>query len=472
MNLEVNKESREYVASLVERARKAQEVIEDYTQEQVDKLVAAVVWDIVKDGPAQEISKIAVEESQMGNLEGKYNKLMAKAKGAMRDMKGKKSVGVIEIDEEKQIMKIAKPIGVIGALVPCTNPEATPTVKVAHALKGRNAIILSPHPRTKKTNTFITNIIRESLKKYNAPEDLVIAIEEPTMEISGELMKQCDLVLATGGSGLVKAAYSSGTPAYGVGAGNAVVVVDETADLKDAAHKIMLSKTFDFATSCSAENSLIVQEDIYGELIKDLESEGGYLANEEEKEKLEKAIWVNGHLSKEIIAQSAQTIAKVAGIEIPKDKKFFMVEETGIGMDYPFCGEKLSVVVAIYKYDKFDEAIDKVNAITRYQGMGHSCGIHSFNEDHIMELAHKTKVSRMNVRQGQSLANTGNWFNGMPFTTSLGCGSWGGNIVSENITWKHLINVTWVSRPFAPVKPTDEELFGEVMEADLATSEV
>ncbi|SES87431.1 sulfoacetaldehyde dehydrogenase [Natronincola peptidivorans] len=453
----------EYVAELIERARKAQEVIENYSQEDTDKLVAAVVWNIVKDGPAQEISKLAVEESGMGNFEGKYNKLMAKAKGAIRDMQGKKSVGVIEIDEEKQIMKIAKPVGVIGALIPCTNPEATPTVKVSHALKGRNAIIMSPHPRTKKTNSFIAGIMRETLKKYGAPEDLVIAIDEPTMEISNELMKQCDLVLATGGAGLVKAANSSGTPAYGVGAGNAVVVVDETADLKDAATKIRMSKTFDFATSCSAENSLIIQEGVYEGLIEALRTEGGYLVSPQEKKKLQHAVWVDGHLNPQIIAQSAQTIAGIAGFEIPENTKFIMVEESGIGEDFPFSGEKLSVVVSLYKYDNFSDAVAKVNEITRYQGMGHSCGIHSFNEDHIMDLALNTKVSRMNVRQGQALANTGNWFNAMPFTTSLGCGSWGGNIVSENITWKHLINTTWVSKPFDPVVPTDEELFGDVM---------
>jgi len=463
MTNEMNLNAAEYVAELVERARKAQETIENYTQEQVDRLVEAVVWNIVKDGPAQEISKLAVEESRMGNYEGKYNKLMAKAKGAVRDMKGKKSVGVIEVDEEKKLMKIAKPVGVIGALIPCTNPEATPTVKVAHALKGRNAIIMSPHPRTKKTNTFIANIMRETLKKYGAPEDLVIAIEEPTMEASNELMKQCDLILATGGAGLVQAAYSSGTPAYGVGAGNAVIVVDADADLKDAAAKIRASKTFDFATSCSAENSLILQEGIYADMLEALKAEGGYLASAEEKEQLQNAVWVDGHLNPKIIAQSAQTIADVAGISIPEDRKFIMVEESGVGADHPFSGEKLSVVVAIFKFGEFKEAVDKVNEITKYQGMGHSCGIHSFNEDHIMELALNTKVSRMNVNQGQALANTGNWFNGMPFTTSLGCGTWGGNIASENITWKHLINTTWVSRHFPPVVPTDEELFGDVM---------
>ncbi len=463
MSNETNLNAAQYVESILQRSRAAQAEIENYTQEQVDRLVTALVWNIVKDGPAQEISRMAVEESRMGNFEGKYGKLMAKSKGALRDMIGKKSVGVIEIDEEKQIMKIAKPVGVIGALIPCTNPEATPTVKVSHALKGRNSIILSPHPRTKKTNAFVAGIMRDTLKRYGAPEDLVIAIEDPTMDISNEVMKQCDMILATGGAGLVRSAYSSGTPAYGVGAGNAVVVVDETADIKDAAHKIMLSKTFDFATSCSSENSLVVQAGVYDQLIEALKEEGGFLTSADEKVKLQNAVWVDDHLNKDIIAQSAQTIAGIADIKIADDRKFIMVEENGVGKDHPFSGEKLSVIVAIYKYEEFSEAVDRVNEITYYQGMGHSCGIHSFNEDHIMELALNTKVSRMNINQGQSLANTGNWFNGMPFTTSLGCGSWGGNSVSENITWKHLINTTWVSRHFAPVVPTDEELFGDIM---------
>lgn len=463
MTNDMNLSAKDFVSSLMDRAREAQAAIDNYTQEQVDRLVEAVVWNIVKDGPAQEISKLAFEESRMGNYESKYNKLMAKSKGAIRDMKGKKSVGVIEIDEEKKIMKVAKPVGVIGALVPCTNPEATPTVKVAHALKGRNAIILSPHPRTKKTNAMIVKNVRETLKKYGAPEDLVIGIDSPTMEISNELMKQCDLILATGGAGLVKSAYSSGTPAYGVGAGNAVVVVDADADLKDAAMKIRMSKTFDLATSCSAENAIIVQEGIYDNMIEALKVEGGYLCNEEEKALVQKALWIDGHLNKDIIAQSAQVVADIAGIKVPEDTKFIMVEEDGVGPDHPFSGEKLSVVMAVYKFKEFNEAVDRVNEITGYQGTGHSCGIHSFNEDNIMNLALNTKVSRMNINQGQALANTGNWFNGLPFTTSLGCGTWGGNISSENITWKHLINVTVVSRYFDPVVPTDEELFGDVM---------
>jgi sulfoacetaldehyde dehydrogenase len=388
---------------------------------------------------------------------------MTKLKGALRDMQGEPSMGVIERDEARGLIKIAKPVGVVGAIIPVTNPEATPVLKAMMAIKTRNAVVMSPHPKAKKTNTFIVDRIREVLKKYDAPEDLVIGIEEPTMPISQELMKQCDLVLATGGGGLVRAAYTSGTPAYGVGVGNAVVVVDETADLKDAADKIKRSKTFDFATSCSTENSLVIQEDIYDDLIEALKAEGGYLLDADEKQKLQSKMWNNGLLAREIVAQPASTIAAFAGLTIPEETSFFMVEESHVGKDYPFSGEKLSVIVTLYKYKTFQDAIDRVNEITEYQGKGHSCGIHSTNEDHILEFALKTYTSRLMVRQPQCLANSGAWTNGMPMTLSLGCGTWGGNISGENITWKHLLNMTWVSYPIPNNQPTDEELFGDVM---------
>ncbi|MFS8541489.1 MAG: aldehyde dehydrogenase family protein [Tissierellales bacterium] len=456
-------EEQRYVSELIERARRAQKIAEGFDQEKVDHLITAIAWNIVKPGTIEEIARLAVEETQLGNYESKYAKLNTKVKGALRDMKGKKSMGIIERDEEKGLIKIAKPVGVVGAVLPTTNPEATPVIKAMMAIKTRNAIVMSPHPRAKKTNTMIVNIMRDVLKKYNAPEDLIIGIENPTLEITQELMRQCDLILATGGAGMVKSAYSSGKPAYGVGVGNAVVVVDETADIKDAANKVMRSKTFDYATSCSAENSLVIQESIYDDMIKALEDEGGYLLNEEEKAKLQSTMWIDGVLNRDIIAQPAKKIAEIAGLDIPEDRKFIMVEETGIGPDYPFSGEKLSVVLTLYKYKEFQEGIDKVNEITSYQGKGHSCGIHSTNDEHIIEFALKTYTSRVMVRQPQCLANSGAWTNGMPMTLSLGCGTWGGNISSENISWKHLLNTTWVSYPIPDTQPTDEELFGSVM---------
>lgn len=460
---QVSKEVREQVAGLVARARKAAREIEGYGQEQVDTLVKAITREIVREENSRTIAGMAVEESQLGNFEGKYAKLQKKTRGALRDMLHEKSVGVIEVDRDKGIIKLAKPVGVIGAIIPTTNPEATPVVKAISAIKGRNAIILAPHPRSKNTNTYIVNMMRDVLKKYGAPVDLIIGIEQPTMEASSELMRQCDLVVATGGAGLVKAAYSSGTPAYGVGAGNAVIVVDETADIEDAAHKIMLSKTFDYATSCSADNSVVVVGSVYERLLEALQAEGGYLADAGEKEKLKKALWEDGHLNREVIAQPAGRIAGAAGIEIGDGKSFIMVEETGVGPGYPFSGEKMSVVLTVYRAEDFDAAVARVNEITAYQGTGHSCGLFTSREDRVIELGMKTKVSRIMIRQPQCYGNTGNWDNGMPFTMTLGCGSWGGNIVSENITWRHLINVTWISMPIEPVIPSDEELFEGVL---------
>ena len=453
----------DYIAGFISRARVAQKTISEYTQEQVDELVGSLAWTIVKHENADAIAKLAFEESQLGYYDAKYIKLQKKVRGAYRDMKSCKSVGVVEVDEEKGLMKLAKPVGVIGAIVPCTNPEATPAINALGAIKGRNAIVFSPHPRTKKTNALVCEYLRATLKQLKAPEDLIISVPEPSLESSSEVMKQCDLVIATGGGGLVGAAYSSGTPAYGVGAGNAVVIVDETADLNDAARKIMLSKTFDYASSCSSDNSIIVQEAIYDKLMENLKGEGGFLCNAEEKARLQAVLFPEGRLNPKMVAQAPEVFAKNAELPLPKGTKFIMVEESGIGKGYPFSSEKLSVVLAVYKYKEFDQAIDMANDIHEFLGKGHSCGIHSNDEAHIMKMAQRTFTSRMMVRQATCYGNSGNWDNGMPFTLSLGCGTWGGNISSENITWKHMINTTWVSKPIPECIPDDNDLFGDIM---------
>lgn len=452
----------EYVSALMDRARKAQQIAESYSQEKVDELVTAVAWAAVREENAVKVARMAADEPRLGHYEGKYIKITKKTRGALRDLKGKKSVGVIETDEQRGIVKIAKPVGVVGAVVPCTNPEATPVMKAMFALKGRNAVVIAPHPRTRKTNKLISDIMREALKKHGAPEDLIIAVENPTLEISNEIMRQCDLIVATGGNAMVKAAYSSGTPAFGVGVGNACVVVDDTANIRDAAHKIMLSKTFDYATSCSADNSVIAVKDIYDTFLESLRDEGGYIVNMDEKKKLEKTMWVNGCLNRDIIAQSAQKIGYMSGFD-PGNSKFIIVPEDGIGEGYAFSGEKLCVVLTLYKAEDFNDAVDKVNKITEYVGKGHSCGIHSNNEKNILRLALETKTGRIMVRQPTSAGNSGNWDNGMPFSLTLGCGTWGGNISSENITWKHMINTTWVSYPIEPHIPCDKDLFGDIM---------
>ncbi|MDO8686220.1 MAG: aldehyde dehydrogenase family protein [Clostridiales bacterium] len=456
----------EYVEGLMKRARIAQHTAELFSQERVDELSTAIAWTAVKEENAHELARLALEETRMGDYESKYKKIQKKIRGVQRDIKSAKTVGIIEIDAEKGIYKIAKPVGVIGAVIPCTNPEVTPVIKAMNGIKGRNAVIFAPHPRSKKTTLYTVELLREALKRHNAPEDLLICAENPTIEISNEIMKQCDLIIATGGGNMVKAAYSSGTPAYGVGAGNAVVVVDETADIKDAAHKIMLSKTFDLAAGCSCENSLVIRDCIYNQMIDHLKKEGGYLANNDEKRLLQNIMWSDGHLNKDIVAQPAEKIAQMAGILINRDNKFIMVEEDGIGKEFPFSGEKLSVILTLYKYRNFEDAVRTVNAIQDYQGSGHSCGIHSFDDAHIMQLSLNTRTSRVMVRQPQNYGNSGDWCNGMPFTVTLGCGTWGGNIVSENVVLKHYINTTWLSFPIEPVIPDDKELFGDIMFKD------
>jgi sulfoacetaldehyde dehydrogenase len=451
------------IKELVERANAAQKIAEGFTQRKVDELAAAIVYTLSRPELAKEIAEDCVIETDMGNVESKIAKLTKKMPAIFYQIKSVKTVGIIERDPEMGIRKIAKPIGVIAALIPSTNPEATPIFKGVLGLRARNAVIFAPHPKSKRTTIRVVNIMREILEKNGAPKDLFICIENPSKELSQELMRQCDLTMATGSSDMVKAAYSSGKPAYGVGAGNAAVIIDETADLSDAATKIRIGKTGDNASGCSAENSLIIQESIYGKMLELLKKEGGYLATSEEKEKLKNTMWVDGHLSREIVAKPVKRIAELAGIDIPEGTKFIMVEETGIGKDYPFSGEKMSLVLTLYKYNEFEEAVDKVNRITGYSGLGHSCGIHSFNDDHIMQLALNTKTTRVLVRQPHGAGNSGNWFNGLANTFSLGCGTWGGNIVSENVTQKHYMNITWVAEPIDRKEATEEEIFGDLL---------
>jgi sulfoacetaldehyde dehydrogenase len=456
----------EHIQELVARSRKAQQQIANYTQEQVDELITAMVYSVAREEVSEKIAQFAVEETQLGNYEGKYLKIHRKTRATLMDIINDKSVGVIEELPERNIIKIAKPIGVIGALSPSTNPEATPVIKAISAVKGRNSIIVAPHPRAKLTNKMICDYMREALVACGAPADLVLSIDIPSLDSTNELMKQCDRVLATGGGAMVTAAYSSGTPALGVGVGNACITVDDTANLDEAAEKIRISKTLDLAASCSSDNSVLLFESIYDEMLVKLQAEGGYIITGEDKEKLQNTIWVDGHLNTAIVAQTAYKIAGMAGIDVPEGKMFLIVPETGSGPDHPFSGEKLSVVMALYKVKDIKEAIELTNAIQSYQGEGHSCGIYSYNDDNILDFAHATRTSRVMVNQPHAASNSGNLWNGMRQTFSLGCGSWGGNSTNNNITWRDLVNETWVSKPLATTKviPSDEELFGKVMD--------
>ncbi len=460
----------EYVADLVAKGHAAQRIAEGFTQEKVDQLTAAVAYALTQPEVARKFGEMLVEESGMGIPADKELKMYGKVKGSYFQMKGKKSVGLIDVDEKMGMETYAKPIGVIGAIIPVTNGEATPVVKSLMALKTRNAIILAPHPKARKTNLAVTEMIREVLKKFDAPVDLVQAIdpEYVSIETSGELMKQVDFILATGGTPMVRQAYSSGNPAIGVGTGNVVSMVDGTTDMDAVADLITRSKTFDNATSCSTENNIIVFESCYDAFVEAMAKKGAVLIKEgtEEKAKLLKTLWPaspeNHDLNRHIVAQPAKVIAEAAGISVPDNTIMLMAEENdGYGNEFPFTGEKLSPVAGVRKCKDFEDGVEKMMNILEYQGKGHSIGIHTTMAERVTALGEKIPVCKVAVNQPQSLVNSGSWTCGFPISMTLGCGTWGHNSISHNATWKDLLNFTYVSRPIPSFQPTDEELFDE-----------
>ena len=461
MAREITPEERQMVDEMVARARAAMDAIADYDQATVDRLAQAIGWAVGNEKTFTRLAHMSVDESGIGDREGRPNKRF-KIQGILRDVLRQPSMGVIEEDPVRGIVKYAKPAGVIASIVPMTNPELTPPGTAINAIKAKDAVIFSPHPRTKGTTNEVVRIMREVLEREGAPADLFQCIEQPSIPVSQYLMASCDMVLATGGKAMVKAAYSSGKPAFGVGAGNSTIVIDETADIEEAARNTMLSKTSDFGSGCSADGNVLVASSIYEAFRDQLIAEGGYLANEEEKALLERAMWdENGNRTLNTVAQAAPKLAAEAGFSIPDDRKFIIVEQSEIGPEHRFSGEKLTTLLALYSWDTFDQALDMVRAIFRVGGGGHSCGIYSFDDDRIDALARVAPVSRMMVRQPQSKANGGSFTNGMPMTSSLGCGIWGGNTTNENISLKHYLNITWVSRPIPEDRPSEQELFGE-----------
>lgn len=451
-----------------ERAEKALKIIENYDQERLDRLCQAVAWSVANKRTFTRLTEMGIEESGLGDRESRLNKRF-KIRGILRDALRQKSVGLIEEIPEKGLKKYAKPVGIIASIIPTTNPDLTPAGSAIYGIKARDVIIFSPHPRSKKTSFETVRIMREALEREGAPADILQCLQNVNIPMTKALMARADLVLATGGKDMVKSAYSSGTPAYGVGAGNSTMIIDETADIKQAALNSMISKTSDFGSGCSADGNLIINEKIYDEMVEELINVGGYLANEEEKEMLKNVMWDDhGKRTPNTVAIAPQKLAEIAGFTIPEDRKFIMVKGDKIGKEYPFSGEKLTTLMALYKYEgEFENALDMMRSIYEVGGKGHSCGIYSYNEEHIHRLALAAPVSRIMVRQPQSKANAGAFDNGMPMTSSLGCGTWGGNIVSENVHLKHYMNYTWVSERIPEDRPSDEELFGEFYDPEL-----
>jgi sulfoacetaldehyde dehydrogenase len=454
------------------RARAALKVIETYDQERVDRLIRAVAWAVANRTSFHRLVGMGIEESGLGDFDSRMNKRM-KIRGVLRDALRSPSVGVIEEDLERGLVKYGKPVGIIGCVVPTTNPDLTPAGNAIYAIKARDVVVFSPHPRSKNTTLETVRLMREALEAEGAPADILQCITLPSLTASQEIMRRSDLVIATGGQGLVRAAYSSGTPAYGVGAGNATEFVDETADIRETARNSALSKTSDFGSGCSADGNVLVPASRYDEMLRALQDEGGYLADAEQRAALQAVMWdEEGHRLADTVAVAPQQLARAAGFDIPADRRFIVVEGDGIGEEHQFCKEKLTTLMAVHAYEgSFEDGVALAQELYEVGGKGHSCGIASTDDAHIDYFARVMPVSRIMVRQPNSKANAGAFTNGMPMTSSMGCGTWGGNITSENVSLKHYLNTTWVSRTIPEDRPTDEELFGEFYDAELETAD-
>jgi sulfoacetaldehyde dehydrogenase len=426
-------------------------------------MVAAAGWAIMEPERNRRLAELSVADTGVGNVPDKVTKNYRKTLGLLRDLKGAKSVGVTAEYPDRGLVEIARAVGVVVAITPSTNPAATPANKIINALKGRNAIIVAPSPKGWRTCAMLLDFMHAELAKISAPRDLVQILPAPvTKEATHALMQAADLIVATGSQSNIRAAYSSGTPAFGVGAGNVAVIVDASAELDEAAAKIVISKTFDNATSCSSENSVVIDTNVYEPMIAALERAGAVLLDRAEKEQLQSALWPNGRLAPNLIAKDAPTIARSVGLErlAHRDVRVLMVEETGTGPDYPYSGEKLSPVLTVYRSAGFEDACRTVEAIYAYQGAGHSVGLHSRQEGQALDLGLRLPVARVIVNQAHCLATGGNFDNALPFSLSMGCGTWGGNNFSENLNYRHYLNTTRVVRVIPACKPTEDEIFG------------
>ncbi len=461
-------EAGELVREAVARARRAQRRYAGFDQRQVDDAVLAAGWAIMEPGRNRELAELAVRDTGIGDVDDKFRKNYRKTLGLLRDLQGAPSVGVIGEDPAKGLTEIARPVGVVGAITPSTNPAATPANKVINALKGGNAVIVAPSPKGHSTAQRLVAMIHEQLAASAMPaelaRDLVQVVPAPVDKARTlALMREVDLVVATGSQANVRAAYASGTPAFGVGAGNVASIVDESADLADAAHKIMLSKTFDNATSCSSENSLIILAPVYDAMLAALTAQGGCLLDETDAQRLSATMWPDGKLAQQVIAQAAPHIAAVAGVANPAaaSARFLMVAQSGWGPQYPFSGEKLSPVLAVYRARDFDDAVAIVDGIYGFQGAGHSVSLHSRHDERALVLGTRLPVARVIVNQAHCIATGGSFDNGLPFSLSMGCGTWGGNNFSDNLNYRHYLNITRIARTITERVPTDEQIFGD-----------
>ncbi len=456
--------SQSTVETVIAQARAAQLQFETASQEVVDELIVGLAWAIIEPETNRSLAEQAVLETGLGNVEDKIIKNHRKTLGPLRDLKNVFSCGIIRKIPEKGLVEIARPVGVVGAVTPSTNPIATPLNKTINAIKGRNAIILAPSPKGEAVCQRVVDLLQKVLRNMGHPENLIQKLPTPvSKEATHELMQLVDLIVVTGSQNNVRASYRSGTPAIGVGAGNVSTIIDETADLVSAAKKITVSKAFDNATSCSSENSVVIVDEVYEKAVTALEKEGGTMLSQEETQDLQNALWIQGRLNPDLIAKSAPEIAEAIGLKRVEinNVKMLMVEETGTGFEFPFSGEKLCPVLTVYHASNFETACEQVREIYDFQGKGHSVGLHSTDESRPLQIGLSLPACRVIVNQAHCFATGGSFDNGLPFSLSMGCGTWGGNSISENLNYRHYLNIVRIVRPIPPLETSDEDIFGE-----------
>ena len=456
-----HEESVVYINGLIEKARAAQAEFEKMSQEQVDLAVKAIGKTVYEN--AEYLAKLAVEETGMGNVPDKIAKNKQKAGIVWNNLRGKKSRGILDTDETTGITRVAKPIGVVAAITPCTNPIVTPMSNSMFALKCGNAIIITPHHKSMKCSAVTVELINKELDKLGYPKNLIQILDQHSREHTKNLISSVDVVIATGGAGMVTAAYSSGRPALGVGAGNVQCIIDKDYDYKVAVPKIIAGRSYDYGIICSAEQACICQESVYDDVKKEFEKNAGYVCKDKaETDAVRNALFTeDGAPRHEVIGQSPAKIAEVAGISIPNDTKVIVVEPTGTGLKDFLGGEKMCPVIALYKYSTLEEAVGIAAENLEKDGKGHSVAFHSDNEENICYVGESLCVSRFVINQTSANSAGGSYFNGLAPTNTLGCGTWGHNSISENLDYKHLMNVSRIAR-YMPNNhvPTPEELWG------------
>ena len=459
MIVEFNSEA--YINEYIERGRKAQAEYEQFDQEQVDKVVQAVGRVVFQN--AEELAELAVEETGMGVYEDKVAKNRSKASIIWNDLKDKKSVGIIDRDEKTGITKVAKPMGIVAAITPTTNPIVTPMSNIMFALKGRNAIIITPHHRSKGCSTRTVEYINEAIGKLGAPENLVQILEVHSRENTKNLISSCDVTVATGGMGMVKAAYSSGKPALGVGAGNVQCIIDDDAVIKKVVPMIIAGRTFDNGIICSGEQSIIVNEDRFDEVVTVLkENKTLVVTDREDVLKVRNSIFdKEGHMNKHLVGQSVFSVGEFAKLDIPQDTRMIAVLADGAGKNDILAKEKMCPVIALFKTKDFEDSVETARLNLEEEGKGHSVCIHSHNRKNIEYAGDKLSVSRFVLNQSCASSAGGSFYNGLNPTNTLGCGSWGNNSISENLTYYHLINVSRIAE-YMPDNhvPDEKELWG------------